>query len=126
MGQGYTILRAGVRPHPLLGEMLRRRIGRQRHPGMARFLPHRDLRRGKFRIGEGADGDSDVIGKAFARPIDRRAADRTEVKRHRAAALGLARPRRRLPRDGDLLMPEARLIADHRAGATLALEAMAH
>jgi len=93
---------------------------------MARFFPHRDLRRRKRRIGEGADRHRDVIGKALAGPIKRRAADRTEVEGHRAAALGRALPLRRLPRDDDLLMFEARLIADHRARAALAFEAMAH
>ena len=111
---------------PLLRRVFRRRIGRQFDPGVARFFPHRDGRRRKRRIGEGADGHGDMIGKALAGPIERRAADRTEVEGHRAAALGLALPLRRLACNGNLLMAEARLIADHRAGAALALQAMTH
>jgi hypothetical protein len=42
------------------------------------------------------------------------------------AAFGLARPRPCITGEGDLLTAEASLVADHSAGATLALEAVAH
>jgi hypothetical protein len=45
---------------------------------------------------------------------------------HRVAALGCPHPLRRFTGDGDLLTAEARLIADHSAGTTLALQAVAH
>lgn len=88
---------------------------------MARFFPHRDLRRGKCGIGEGADRDDDDVAEALALPVHGRTADRAEVELHLAAAVGDARPLRGLAGDGDLLGFEARLIADHRAGAALAL-----
>lgn len=93
---------------------------------MARLLPHRDLRRRELRIGESTDRDDDDVAEALALPVDRRAADRAEVEGHLAAALGDARPLRGLARDADLTGGKARLIADHRAGAALAREAMAH
>jgi len=42
------------------------------------------------------------------------------------AAFGFAGPRSSFTGEGSLLATEARLITDHSAGATLALEAMAH
>ena len=54
--------------------------------------PTPDRRRREGRVGEGADGDSDVAGKAFARPIHGGAAHRTEAEGQRIAACGRARP----------------------------------
>jgi hypothetical protein len=50
--------------------------------------------------------------------------DRNESQR--VAAFGCPHPRRSLTGEGDLLPAEARLIADHGAGAPLALQAVAH
>jgi hypothetical protein len=47
------------------------------------------------------------------------------MKSQRVAALGGARPRRGLAGEGDLVAAEASLVADHGAGAGLALQAMA-
>jgi hypothetical protein len=44
----------------------------------------------------------------------------------RVTAFGCPRPRRSLAREGNLLPTEARLVADHGAGAALALQAAAH
>jgi hypothetical protein len=48
------------------------------------------------------------------------------VKGQRVATFSRSRPRRSLTGDGDLLAAEARLIADHRGSAALALQAVAH
>jgi hypothetical protein len=48
------------------------------------------------------------------------------MKRQRVAAFGFPPPRRSLTAEGDLLAVEARLVADHGAGAALALQAVAH
>lgn len=93
---------------------------------MAGLLPHRDGRRRESRVGESADGDSDVSGKAFTLPVDGGAAYRTEMKGQCVAAFGFPRPRRSLTGEGYLLAAEARLVADHGAGAALALQAVAH
>src|SRR5262249_42958780 len=93
---------------------------------MACLLPHRDGRRGEIRVGEVADGNGDVSRKAFALPIDGGSACRTETKGQRVAAFSCPRPRCRLTGEGDLLAAEARLVADHGAGAALALQAVAH
>jgi hypothetical protein len=74
---------------PLLRQALCRRVGRGDHPWVAALLPHRDRRRREGRVGEGADGDGDVAGKAFARPIHGGAARRTEAESQRIAACGL-------------------------------------
>ena len=93
---------------------------------MAAFLPHRDRRRREGRVGEGADGNSDVAGKPFAGPIHGGATHRTEAEGQRIAACGRARPLRRCAGEGDLLAGKARLVAEHGASAPLALEAVAH
>src|SRR6266853_2023961 len=110
----------------LLRHAFRRRVGRQGNPGVARLLPHRDGRRGEIRVGEVADGNGDVSRKGFALPVDGGAACRTEMKGERVAAFGCPHPRRSLTGEGDLLAAEARLVADHGAGAALALQAVAH
>src|SRR5262245_19476453 len=48
------------------------------------------------------------------------------MKGQRIAAFGCPHPRRSLTGEGDLLAAEARLVADHGAGAALALHAVAH
>ena len=45
---------------------------------------------------------------------------------HRIAAFGCPHPRRGITGDGDLLATEARLVADHGAGAALAFQAVTH
>ena len=88
---------------------------------------HRLLRRGKVRIGEGAERDPDQAGKARGLPPDVRSAVGAEMESDREAARGIARklarrsPRHRhafaLVEDGD---------AERAAGAPLAFEAMTH
>src|SRR5215831_9202915 len=70
--------------------------------------------------------NSDVSGKAFVLPVDGGAACRAEIKGKRVAAFGCPHPRRSFTGDGDLLTGEARLVANHGAGAALALQAVAH
>src|SRR5262249_17732940 len=113
-------------PSILLGRALGWCARWQGDPGMTCLLPHRDGRRREIRIGEGTDGNRDVSGKTFALPVDRGTACRTEMKGQRVAALGRPRPRRRVARDGHLFAAEACLVADHCAGAALALQAVAH
>jgi hypothetical protein len=48
------------------------------------------------------------------------------MKGQSVAAFGCPHPRRSLTGNGDLLAGETRLVADHGAGATLALQAVAH
>jgi hypothetical protein len=83
-------------------------------------------RGGEIRIGQATDGDGDVSGKAFALPVNSGAAGRTEMKGQRVAAFGCPHPLRSLTGKSDLLPPKPRLIADHGAGTTLALQAVAH
>src|SRR5262249_26165619 len=111
---------------PLLWHALGRRLRRQGDPGVAALLPHRDGWRGEIRVREVADGNSDVSGKAFVLPVDGGAACRAEIKGKRVAAFGCPHPRRSFTGGGDLLTGEARLVADHGAGAALALLAVAH
>src|SRR4029077_9703656 len=106
--------------------VLGRRLRWQGDPGVTRLLPHRDVWRWEIRIGEVADGDSNVSGKALVLPVHRGAACRAEVKGQRVATLGCSHPRRSFTGDGDLLTREARLVADHGASAALALQAVAH
>src|SRR6516165_5267140 len=96
---------------PLFRQALGRRVGRQGHPRMACLLPHRDSRGREVRVGEVADGNGDVSGKAFALPVDRRAAYRTEVKGQRVATFGCSHPFRSVTGEGDLLAAEASLVA---------------
>jgi hypothetical protein len=111
---------------PLLCHVLGWRLRRQGDPGVTRLLPHPDVWRGEIRIGEVADGNSDVSGKAFVLPVHRGAACRAEIKGQRVATLGCSHPRRSFTGDSDLLTREARLVTDHGAGAALAFQAMAH
>jgi len=48
------------------------------------------------------------------------------MKSQRVATFGCPHPRRRIAGEGNLLAAEARLVADHRAGAALALQAVTH
>jgi hypothetical protein len=48
------------------------------------------------------------------------------MKGHRVAAIGRSLPLRGFTGDGDLVIAEARLVADHGAGASLACQAVAH
>src|SRR5262249_43215850 len=82
--------------------------------------------RGEIRVGEVADGNGDVSRKAFVLPVDGGAACRTEMKGQRVAAFSCPHPRRSLTGESDLLATEARLVADHGAGAALALQTVAH
>src|SRR6516225_7325322 len=82
--------------------------GRELEPGVAGLFPNRDRGRGKTRIGEVADGDSNVTGKALALHVYRGAAGRAEVEGNRVAALGRARPRSGFSSEADLLAAEAR------------------
>jgi len=93
---------------------------------VTRLLPHRDGWCGEIRFGEVADGNGDISRKAFALPVDGGAACRTEMKGQWVATFGCPHPRRSLTGEGDLLAAEARLVADHGAGAALALQAVAH
>jgi hypothetical protein len=111
---------------PVLRRPLWRRVGRQGDPGVARLLPHRDGWRREIRVGEIADGNGNVSRKAFALPVDGGTTDRTEMKGHCVSAVGGPHPRRSLTGEGDLLAAEARLVADHTPGATLALQTVAH
>src|SRR5262249_33106501 len=77
-------------------------------------------------IGEGANSDGDVTGKALALPVNRGATGRTEVEAERVPAVGRARPLSGFPREGDLFATKARLVADHGAGAALARQAVTH
>jgi hypothetical protein len=110
----------------LLRRALGRRVGRQGDPKVACLFPHSDGRRWEIRVGKAADGNGNVARKAFALPEDCRAAYGTEMKGQCVATFGLASPRSSLTRKGDLLATETRLVADHSARATLALEAVAH
>jgi hypothetical protein len=48
------------------------------------------------------------------------------MKGQRVAAFGCPRPRRSLTDEGDLLAPEASVVADHGAGAALTLQTVTH
>src|SRR5262249_3602347 len=104
----------------------RRHVGWEGDPGVARFFPNCDCGRGKFRIGESSDGNGDVAWETFTLPAAGGAARRAEVEREHVTALGRAGPRGGHAGNGDLLATEARLVADHGAGAALTLQAMAH
>src|SRR5262245_61187950 len=93
---------------------------------LACLLPHPYRRRREIWVGEVADRNGDVSGKALALPVDGGAACRTEMIGHRVAAFGCPGARRSLPGDGDLLAAEACLVADGGAGAALAFQAVAH
>jgi hypothetical protein len=108
--EGPTAL-AVLRPLSLLRRALGRRVGWQRHPGVARFLPNRDARRRESRVGEVADGNHDGPREAVVLPVDGRAAGRTEMKGQGVAAISRPRPRRGLAGDGNLLTLKARLVS---------------
>ena len=55
---------------PLFREAFGRRVGRQGDPGVARLLPHRNVRGGEIRVGEVADGNVDQPREACVLPID--------------------------------------------------------
>lgn len=90
------------------------------------FLPHRNAGGGEAGIGEGADGYSDVPRKAFALPVDRGTAYRTEREGQRFAAFGAPLPHRSLTGEGDLIAAESGLVADDGSCAPLALQTVAH
>src|SRR5262245_24513912 len=123
--RGIAVL-AVLRPSSLLRRALWRRVGRQRHPRVARFLPNRDARRRESWVGEVADGNHDGPREAVVLPVDSRPAGRTEMKGQGVATFSRPCPRRRLAGDGNLLALKARLIAHHGSGAALAGEAVTH
>src|SRR3984885_4326201 len=110
----------------LLRHAFGRCVGRQREPGVARFLPHPDSWRGEIRVCKVSDGNSNVPGETLALPVDGRAACRTEVKGQPVPTFGCSLPLRSLTSEGDLLAPVARLVANHGASAALALQTMTH
>src|SRR4029077_2895547 len=105
---------------------LRRSTGRQSDPRMATLLPHRDSRGGETWIGEVADGNADESWKACVLPEHSRPARWTEMKGHDVAAVGRPLPLGGFAGDRDLVIPKARLVADHGAGASPACQAVAH
>src|SRR5262245_35013770 len=123
--RGIAVL-AVLRPSSLLRRALWRRVGRQRHPRVARFLPNGDARRRESRVREVADGNHDGPREAVVLPVDGRPAGRTEMKGQGVAAFSHPRPRRGLARDGNLLTLKARLVAHHGSGAALAGQAVTH
>src|SRR6185369_9084538 len=103
-----------------------RPVRRQLDPRVTARIPDGGGRRGKSGIGEIAGGDADLIGREFGVPIDRAAADRTEVIVEPASGIGGAAPQLRLALDGvaGALRPIGR-DPEHAAGRFLAFEAMA-
>ena len=93
---------------------------------MTRLFPHRDGRRGEIGVSEAPDGNGDVSRKTFTLPVDGGAARWTEMKGQGVAAFSCPHPRPILAGHCDLFAPEARLVADHGAGAALAFQAVAH
>src|SRR5262245_57003616 len=93
---GGTAALAVLRPLSLLRSALGRCVGRQRHPGVARFLPNRDARRRESRVREVADGNRDGPREAVVLPVNGRPAVRTEMKGQGVAALSRRCPRRGL------------------------------
>ena len=73
-----------------------------------------------------ATSDSEDACFAIGDPVDGRSAGRAEVIGHDAATVGCPLPYCRFAGDGDLIGSEPCLIADDRAGAALAGEAVAH
>src|SRR5262245_30588019 len=98
---------------------------RHHDPAMAPRLIDRAARRAEAGIGESADGDRDEIGIGVDLPVDRRAADRTEIERHGAAFIALALIDGTLAFHAHLRVGVARLGAEHAAGAALAFQAVA-
>src|SRR6516162_1080769 len=90
----------------LLRHALWRGVGREGDPGVSGLFPDRDRGRWKVLVGEGADGNSDVTGKALALPIDCGAAGWAKVEGECVAALRRARPRGGLAAERDLLAAE--------------------
>src|SRR5262245_10845847 len=118
---------AVLRQSSLLRRALGRRVGRQRHPGVARFLPNRDAWRRESRVGEVADGNHDGARKAVVLPVDGRPAGWTEMKGQGLAAFRRPRPRRGLAGDRkNLLTLKARLAAHNGSSAALAGQAVTH
>ena len=93
---------------------------------MARRLPNCEGRRRESRVGEIANGNADEPWKPGVLPKHSGPARRTEMKGHGVAALGCPLPLSGLSGDGDLIITEARLVANHGAGASLAGQAVAH
>src|SRR6185503_3254227 len=91
-----------------------------------RRLPDGERGPGKIGIGEGADGHRHETREAFAFPVHGRAALGAEAVGERVAALGLACVGAGLAAHRDALARKARLVAQHRAGAALAFDAVAH
>ena len=109
-----TAAPAVLRPSSLLPSALRGRVRRQRHPGVARFLPNRDARRRESRVGEVADGNHDGPREAVVLPVNGRPAGRTKMKGQGVAAFSRPRPRCGLAGDGNLLTLKARLVCSSR------------
>src|SRR5579863_4775090 len=105
--------------------MFHRQIGESVNPLMPSSLPDCDIRRRKCRIGEGSDGDRDQTWKGRRLPTDRRAAHRTEPKRHEVAPVRHPSEFTGIARDGHLLSQEPCLDAEDAAGPTLAFKTMA-
>src|SRR5262249_44821863 len=59
-------------------------------------------------------------------PVDRRPANRTEMKCQGVTAFSCPRPRCGLAGDGNLFTLKARLVAHHGSGAALAGQAVTH
>jgi hypothetical protein len=76
-------------------------------------------------VGEVAYGDAHSR-KGVVLKVDGGAAGRTEMEGKRTAAFARPHPRGRFTVDGDLIATESSLVAHCRAGAALALQAMAH
>src|SRR5688572_7048879 len=93
---------------------------------MAATLVDRDARCGEIALGEIADRDGDEVGEPAQGPIHGRAADRAAAEGDAVAFVADA-----LELGGGALRPhlravEARLHAERRASALLALQAVAH
>jgi hypothetical protein len=123
---GGTAALTVLRPSSLLRRALGWCVGRQRHPGVARFLPNRDARRRESRVREVADGNRDGPREAVVLPVNGRPAGRTEMKGQGVAAISRSCPRRGLADDGNLLTLKARLVAHHGSGAALAGQTVTH
>ena len=78
-----------------------------------------------MRIGKGADGDAVVSRTKFGFPIDRGAAVGTEMDAELVAAVPIADVKIAGALDRDLRLGIIGADAEHRTGATLALDAMA-
>src|SRR6516162_6864622 len=95
------------------------------HPPVLRLLQYRPRRAGEAALSKGADSDTDIVGSQIGLPEHRRPAGRAKMVSDLSSFRGVTDISFVRSFGANMLFPEVRADAEHRAGPPLTFAAVA-